>query len=51
MPRGRAVMIPATLFALERWSTKPYGEKVAASRVYYEAQAMQAGYLKEASNV
>lgn len=55
MPRGRAVMIPATqpatLFALEHWSAKPYGEKVAASRDYYEAQAVQTGHLEETSNV
>lgn len=55
MPRGRAVMIPAgqpaTLFALEHWSAKPYGQKVAASRDYYEAQAVQTGHLEEASNV
>lgn len=53
MPRGRAVMIPATnpatLFALEHWSAKPYGDKVAASRDYYEAQALQTGHLLDES--
>jgi type IV secretory pathway TraG/TraD family ATPase VirD4 len=49
LPRGRALMLaagtPATLIKLDHFSTRPYAEKVASSREFYEARAATEGHL------
>lgn len=47
LPRGRAIMLatqtPAALLQLEHFSERPYADKVAASRDFYESRAAAVG--------